>query len=351
MDIQDLRIFTRVAAVQNLSAVGTEMSLTTGTISKRLQALEDDLSVRLFDRTTRSIRITEEGALFLEHVERILAELELARATVDGNVKRPRGKLKVSAPVYVGCREFAEGISSFMQAYPEIEVHAELSDRNVSLQEEGFDVAIKTGVLADSALIAKRLATDPHVIAAAPAYLRASGVPRSPGELERHCCLVHGEDWSWPFVRRNAQRAVRVSGRLRANDESLLLRAALDGHGLIRVSKGRVRMDLADGRLKAVLQDYDSTGDSAVWAVYPRNRHMLPRLRAFVDFFVSWTRAAMDLEYYGKDAAAAGTNATTDNSPAAGKPAAKRKGADTPRKRAPRKAAKATKPSGTRADS
>lgn len=298
MDIQDLRIFMRVAAMQNLSAVGTEMSLTPGTISKRLQALEDELSVRLFDRTTRSIRITQEGALFLEHVERILAELELARANVDGNVRNPRGILKVSAPVHIGCREVADGISSFMLAYPEIEVHAELTDRNVNLQEEGFDVAIKTGVLPDSALIAKRLATDPHVIAAAPAYLRDHGAPRSPSELERHCCLVHGEERSWPFVRRNTQRSVRVSGRLRSNDQGLLLRAALDGHGLIRISKGRIRLCLADGRLRTVLQDYDTTGDSAVWAVYPRNRHMLPRLRAFVDFFASWTRAAMDMDHF-----------------------------------------------------
>lgn len=347
MDIQDLRIFMRVAAVNNLSAVGTEMSLTTGTISKRLQALEDDLSVRLFDRTTRSIRITEEGAVFLEHVERILAELELARATVDGNVKSPRGKLKVSAPVNVGCRQFADGISSFMQAYPDIELHAELSDRNVSLQEEGFDVAIKTGVLADSALIAKRLATDPHVIAAAPSYLSANGVPRSPGELERHCCLVRGEDWSWPFVRRNTERAVRVTGRLRTNDENLLLRAALDGHGLIRISRGRVRLDLADGRLKAVLQDYDTTGDSAVWAVYPRNRHMLPRLRAFVDYFASWTRGAMDLEYYGKDVAATEKDAPETSSEAVPADAAKKKPAAA-RKRPARKPPRAAKADGLR---
>lgn len=301
MDIQDLRIFTRVAAMQNLSAVGTEMSLTPGTISKRLQALEDELSVRLFDRTTRSIRITEEGALFLEHVDRILAELELARASVDGNVKSPRGKLKVSAPVHIGGREVGEAISSFMRQHPEIEIHAELTDRNVSLQEEGFDVAIKTGVLADSALIAKRMATNPHVIAAAPAYLDKHGVPKTPGELERHCCLVHGEDWAWPFARRNAQRSVRVTGRLRTNDDRLLMRAALDGHGLVRVSAGRVRLALAEGRLKTVLEDYDTTADSAVWAVYPRNRHMLPRLRSFVDYFAAWTRAAVEEDHQGKD--------------------------------------------------
>lgn len=294
MDIQDLRIFTRVAAMQNLSAVGTELSLTAGTISKRLQALEDELSVRLFDRSTRSIRITEEGSLFLEHAERILAELELARASVEGNARRPRGKLKISAPVQIGRSEVAEGISGFMLAYPEIEIHAELTDRNVSLQEEGFDVAIRTGVLADCALIAKRLATDPQVIVASPAYLSTHGAPKTPAELERHCCLVRGEDWSWPFVRRTSQRTVRVAGKLRSNDDRLLLRAALDGHGLIRTSLSRIRLELADARLKVVLPNYDTTGDCAIWAVYRRNRHMLPRLRVFVDYFAAWTRAAME---------------------------------------------------------
>ncbi|CFX13561.1 putative Transcriptional regulator, LysR family [Candidatus Filomicrobium marinum] len=347
MDIQDLRIFTRVAAMQNLSAVGTEMSLTPGTISKRLQALEDELSVRLFDRTTRSIRITEEGALFLEHVDRILAELELARASVDGNVKSPRGKLKISAPVHIGGREVGEGISSFMRQHPEIEIHAELTDRNVSLQEEGFDVAIKTGVLADSALIAKRLATNPHVIAASQVYLDKHGVPKTPNELERHCCLVHGEDWAWPFARRNAQRSVRVTGRLRTNDDRLLMRAALDGHGLIRVSSGRVRSALADGRLRTVLEDYDTTGDSAVWAVYPRNRHMLPRLRSFVDFFAAWTRAAVDEDHQCKDVPVSGDGgrirSAKENQQAAAPQPTRSKTPAPARKRAPRPRKKTAK--------
>lgn len=333
MDIQDLRIFTRVAAMQNLSAVGTELSLTAGTISKRLQALEDELSVRLFDRSTRSIRITEEGSLFLEHAERILAELELARASVEGNAKRPRGRLKVSAPVQIGRSEVAEGLSSFMLAYPEIEIHAELTDRNVSLQEEGFDVAIRTGVLADSALIAKRLATDPQVIAASPAYLSKHGAPKTPAELERHCCLVRGEDWSWPFLRRTSQRTVRVTGRLRTNDDRLLLRAALDGHGLIRTSASRIRFELADGRLKIVLPNYDTTGDCAIWAVYPRNRHMLSRLRVFVDYFAAWTRVAMEQDV--QETTAAKPDKAVKTPPARKKATATKAG-----KRAPRKAAR-----------
>src|SRR6202008_4639942 len=145
MDIQDMRIFARVAAVGNLSAVGTELGLTPGTISKRIQALEDDLSARLFDRTTRSIRITEEGAAFLAHVLRILSEIEAARASVDDRVSKPKGRLKIAAPACLGQRYLAPALCEFARLYPDIDVHVDLRDRQVNLQEEGYDIAIRTG--------------------------------------------------------------------------------------------------------------------------------------------------------------------------------------------------------------
>ena len=181
MDIQDMRIFARVAAVQNLSAVGTELGLTPGTISKRIQALEDELSARLFDRTTRSIRITEEGAAFLAHVERILSEIEAARASVDDKVSKPKGKLKIAAPACLGRRYVAPALCEFVRAFPEIDVQVDLHDRQVNLQEDGYDIAIRTGALSDSSLIAKRLAPDRHVIAASPAYLARAGRPLRAG--------------------------------------------------------------------------------------------------------------------------------------------------------------------------
>src|SRR5262245_56053198 len=139
MDIQDMRIFARVAALQNLSAVGTELGLTPGTISKRVQALEDELSARLFDRTTRSLRITEEGQAFLAHVQRILAELEAARASVDDNMSKPKGKLRIAAPVGLGRRYVGRALCAFVTEFPSIEVQLDLKDRTVSLQEDGYD--------------------------------------------------------------------------------------------------------------------------------------------------------------------------------------------------------------------
>lgn len=292
MDLQDLRVFARVAAVQNLSSVGTELGLTPGTISKRIQALESELRVRLFDRTTRSIRITEEGAKFLAHVERILVDIENARACVGDNATRPTGRLKISAPTGLGQLLLAPAISAFMLDYPDIEIHVDLTDRVVNLQEEGYDVAIRTGVLSDSVLIAKRLADDHQVVVGAPSYFALHGTPQTPSDLAGHNCFVLGDDWQWSLARRNQDFTVRVNGRLRSNNSEMLRHAALDGLGLFQASELRIREDLAAGRLVRVLADYELLAKSAVWAVYPRPKHVLPRLRVLLDFLAGRFRAA-----------------------------------------------------------
>ena len=237
MDIQDMRIFARVAAVQNLSAVGTELGLTPGTISKRIQALEDELCARLFDRTTRSIRITEEGAKFLTHVERILAEIEAARAAVGVNVEQPKGRLKISAPASFSRCFVGPAICAFMETYPEIEVQVDLTDRIVNLQEEGYDVVVRIGALLDSNLIAKRLRLDRQIIVGSPRYLERTGRPRRPEHLSST------RAWCWATVRSghsltvDAKYQLRVGGRIKSNNGDLLRHAAMEGHGLMRISE------------------------------------------------------------------------------------------------------------------
>jgi DNA-binding transcriptional LysR family regulator len=293
MDIQDLRIFARVAALQNLSAVGTELALTPGTISKRIQALEEELSVRLFDRTTRSIRITEEGATFLVHAQRILDELEQARASVADNVSKPKGKLKVSAPASFAEQFVSPAVCAFTRAYPEIEIQVDLSDRLVNLQEEGYDVAIRSGVLMDSSLIAKRLISDREIIVAAPSYLAKHGAPNSVDQLALHDCLVLRDAWSWPMIKGETPMTVKVNCRMRSNSGELLRNAAIDGLGLLRTSEMRVRGDLEKGRLNRVLPEWVGSGDAGIWAVYPGPKHVLPKLRVLLDFLGDWFRSSI----------------------------------------------------------
>ena len=288
MDIQDLKIFARVARVQNLSAVGSEFDLSAGTISKRLQALEASLCVRLFDRTTRSISMTEEGAMLLSAIEPVLKTLDFAFETVKTHVEHPKGKLRISAPNSLGRGVIAPAICAFMATYPDIDVQVDLTDRIVTFPDSGYDVAIRTGRLADSSLIAKRLAPDPQVIVASPEYIAFNGAPRSPEELACHACLVLGDELQWAFKRGEEAIDVRIRARLRSDNGELLRHAAVEGLGVLRISRARIVDALASGALEEVLTEYDVDPDSAIWAVYPSNRHVLPKLRVFLEFMSDW---------------------------------------------------------------
>ena len=296
MDLQDFRIFSRVAAVQNLTSVGHELGLTPGTISKRLQALEDELQVRLFDRTTRSVRITAEGQQFLAHVDRILQDIEKARDSVGSFAARPQGTIRISAPNSLGRHELGPAMAEFMRRYPEIEAMVDLCGRPGSLLDEGFDVAIRIGELSDSTLGAKRVGTIAMLVVAAPRYLAEHGEPIGPADLAEHSCLLNGECTyaNWTFLDRRARShevaSVRVTGRLRSNGIGLLARAAIEGHGIVRCAEEWIQDDLASGRLVPILRDWVVNDDTGVYAVYPSARHLVPRVRVFVDFLSEWFR-------------------------------------------------------------
>jgi DNA-binding transcriptional LysR family regulator len=291
MDIQDIQIFSRVAAVQNLSAVGAELGLTPGTISKRVQALEDELSVRLFERTTRSIRITEEGARFLTHVETILTELDKAKATVADTAGKPKGKLRVAASQALAHGFVGPAVMQFMTAYPEIEVHIDLTDQQVNLQEAGYDVVIQAGAPVDSALIAKRLAADRQILVASPSYIAANGKPVVVEELVAHACLAFGDTWTWQMMRDGQESSVRFQARLRSDSAEMLRLAALNGQGIMRASELQVLDDVRAGRLVQVLDGYEGAANTGVWALYPSGKHVMPRLRVFLDFLGDWFRS------------------------------------------------------------
>jgi DNA-binding transcriptional LysR family regulator len=284
MDIQDLQIFARVAAVQSLSAVGLELGLTPGTISKRIQALEQELRVRLFDRTTRSIRITDEGKTFLVHVQRVLQEIETAKAAVGVSISRPAGKLKIVAPSIIARRLLTPALLTFVRRYPEIDVRLDIKDSRIHLTDDGYDAAVRSGALEDSALIAKRLAEDREVLVCSQAYIDSKGAPRIPSDLARHDCLVPAESRQWTFGRDGKEETIKVTGRLRSNSREFLLQAAMKGHGVFRVSALCVAPELRRGKLVRVLDNWELMGTADIWAVYPSSRLVLPKLRVLLDY-------------------------------------------------------------------
>ncbi len=291
MDIQDFQIFVRLAATRNLSAVGAEFGLTPGTISKRLQALENELRARLFDRTTRAIHITEEGEKFLKYADLVLMNVELAMQAVGDVAGSPRGRLKVSVSTGLGRRLIVQLLSEFMRAYPDIDIQVIVTDRIGSLLNEGIDVAIRNVVTPDSSEIARELCQDPQVLVAAPSYIAARGAPAKPEDLTAHDCLFIGDGCIWTFETKDGEHAVRVDGRVRSNSAAIIHELVLEGRGILRHAEMSLRDDIANGRLVRVLPEHPITTQSRLYAVYPRTRHMTPRLRAFVDFVVDWCRS------------------------------------------------------------
>ena len=293
MDFQDLTIFVRAAAVQNLTSVGAELGLAPGTISKRIQALETELDVKLFDRTTRSIRITDEGRKFLVHAERALHEIELARASLDAATSAPVGRLRIAMPELLGHRLGSSIVHSFIAAYPQVSMHLDLTDRSVNLHEDGYDLIVSVGGLAESSLIAKKLSSDRLIYVAAPKYIERYGMPRLPEDLTHHTCLVLSDCYTWSFRNGDGEDGVlKLNVALRSNSNATLRRAALDGIGILRTTALQVADDIDEGSLVPVLTEVDQAAELGVYALYLAGRNALPRIRAFIDHLVESFRTA-----------------------------------------------------------
>ncbi len=287
-------MFARAAAVHNLTTVAGELGVSAGTVSKRMHALENELGVRLIDRTTRSSRLTEEGRMFLQRTERILAEVELATDEITANTGQPAGRISLTAPASLARQLVSPAIISFVDAFPGIEVRVAISDSVANLHEQGYDAAIRFGTLADSTLKAKRLASDRIVLVAAPSYIQRHGMPLQPNELAQHDCLILDENRSWTLRRGEARVNVRAPGRLVSDSGDFLHLAALAGAGVLRTSEIAAREDIDCGRLVQVLPEYELSEDAAIWVVYPNAKHAMPRLRALIKHLTEFCRNRLD---------------------------------------------------------
>jgi DNA-binding transcriptional LysR family regulator len=285
-----LEVFARVAAAGSLSAAGRTMGMSQTMVTKHLAALEARLGARLFHRTTRRLSITEAGRSYLEASERILADIEAANDAVAADRVEPRGLLRLNVPVVFGTRQIASLLPEFAQRCPRVTVELGLNDRHVDLAEEGWDMAIRIGALADSSLVARRLAPCRMATCAAPSYLKAQGTPRTVAELADHNCLGYTLALSgphrWSFGKR-AEISVPIVGDLRANNGDALLAAAVAGQGIIYQPTFIVADDLRAGRLTALPLDQPTNERLAVHAVYLPDRHPPAKVRAFIDFIAT----------------------------------------------------------------
>jgi DNA-binding transcriptional LysR family regulator len=285
--LQEMAVFAKVVSAGSLSAAARDLSVSTAVVSRRLAALEARLGVRLINRTTRSLHLTDEGASYLEACNRVLADIEEADAAVAAGRGEPRGTLRVALPASFGNQHVAPLIPDFAARYPKVQLALSLSDRYVNVIEEGFDLAVRIAELEDSSLAARKLAPNRRVVCASPEYLRRHGTPRTPQDLLQHNCLTTAAELAMTWDYRHPDGvpgSVRVAGRYSCDNWEVLRDWALAGMGVALKSTWDVRRHLEDGSLLPLLPGYTFASDVAIWAVYPHRRHLSAKVRVFVDF-------------------------------------------------------------------
>ena len=284
--LQEMSVFSKVVGAGSLSAAARDLGLSPALVSRRLAALEARLGVRLLHRTTRSLHLTVEGARYYDACSRVLAEIEDANAEVSRGRVEPQGALKVALPASFGHQHVAPLIVEFAARYPKVELALSLSDRRVSVVDEGFDLAITIAHLEDSSLAARKLAPNRRVICASPAYLRKHGTPSTPADRAAPTCLTTSDfamTWEYKDPQGRAD-SVRVRGRYACDNWEVLREWALAGLGVALKSTWDVYRQLQDGSLVALFPGYSFHSDVAIYAVYPHRRLLPAKTRVLIDF-------------------------------------------------------------------
>jgi len=287
--LSDLAVFARVAEQMSFTAAAQSLGLSKSAVSKQIARLEQRLGSQLLQRTTRRLQLTETGRIVQAHAERVMAEAQAAEAAVQNLQEAPRGLLKVNLPMSFGLSHVAPLLPELLAQCPDLRIEASYNDRRVDLLEEDVDAAVRIGDLADSTLNARRLGPARVVYAAAPSYIEKFGTPKHPDELKWHHCLIYSylaDPLLWRFASEpggESDIAVRVQGPLTANNGDALRLAALAGTGIARLPSFVIGPDIAAGRLVPILEEY-RVADLGIYAVYPAQRHLTPKLRAFIDF-------------------------------------------------------------------
>jgi len=286
--LKSLIIFVRAAQNRSFSVAARQLGMSPSTVSKAVLRLEEDLGIRLLNRTTRSVTLTDDGAAFYERCRQILSELEEAELELGKARSMPTGKLRLDLTIELGRLHIVPALPSFIAKYPELKLDVSLNNRMVDLIEEGIDAVVRIGTGPDSRLIMHRLATARFIVCAAPAYLARHTEPETPEDLRHHNCINFvspqtGRVFEWLFQRDGQEFRLPVDGNFRLNHGEALLDAAIGGAGLVQVYNYIAGAALTRGELKPVLEGYAAPG-TAIAVVYPQKRHLSAKIRAFFDF-------------------------------------------------------------------
>ncbi len=286
-DLNAALVLVRVVQVGSFRSAARVLGMPKTTVSRKVAELEEQLGVQLLQRTTPSLALTDAGAVFVEEAEGAIARLEAAEAAVSELQREPRGRLRVTTTVPIGEMLLAPVVAEFLAAYPALEVMVHLTDRHVDLVAERFDVAIRTGALPDSSLVARLIGGSAYRVVASPAYLARHGTPRRPSDLTAHPCLRFTKSGTavrttWAFGKGKRATEVPVSGRLVSDDFVVLRQAAERGLGIARLPSVVVHEAIHAGSLVSLLDAF-APPPTQVHILHTGGRHLPPRTRALID--------------------------------------------------------------------
>jgi len=291
--LQSMEVFSWVVELGSFSRASDRLNLSKATVTAHVAALEDRLGVRLLNRTTRRLNLTEDGAAYLEHCRRILAEIAETDAALARGKVVPRGRLRIDMPVTIGLQYVMPALPRFSAQYPDLEIVATLTDQRLDLIAEGVDAALRVGALEDSSFVARKLYESHFIVAAAPSYLERFGTPTMPADLDHHNCLGYyragiGRVQEWTFEGSGAHAGERVvrpaSGKLALSSGEALVDAAIAGLGIVYLLDLMLARPIAARQLQPIMSDWTSHERMPISVIYPQNRHLSAKVRVFVDF-------------------------------------------------------------------
>jgi DNA-binding transcriptional LysR family regulator len=289
-DINEMAIFVEVVNAQSFTGAANNLGLPKSTISRKITQLEEHLGVRLLQRTTRTLHLTDSGSAYYNHCAQIISDIKEANIAITQMQSTPSGTIRLTAPVLFGSEVLASLITEFLTEYPEINIDMMLSDQVVDIVQEGCDLAFRVGDLADSSLIARRLGETALTLVATPEYLQKNGVPTQPQDLTSHHAISFSRMKNWDFHTASGENTnVNVNARIISNDIHCIHKFILSGLGIGKLPSLVCADDIKAGRLKPLLCDW-MYGTSPIHVVYPSNRHLSIKVRAFVDFIVERLR-------------------------------------------------------------
>ncbi|MCY1209536.1 HTH-type transcriptional regulator DmlR [compost metagenome] len=295
--LQSMQIFARVVEMHSFSRAAESLSLPPSRVTRAVKDLETFLGVRLLQRTTRHISLTADGTVYYDHCRRLLADIEVVESSFPGSAGRPRGRLRVDMTLSLARLVVLPAIKQFQTQFPDVELTLTVADRTVELVQEGIDCVIRAGTPEDSpTLVAKRIGAFDWITCASPEYLAEYGAPKSLDDLANHHAVGYlssrtARTLDWHFVVDGEDRFIRMKERMVINDTDAYVACALNGLGLIRAGSYMVLPHLLSGRLRRVLTDFPSPA-VPLSVRYPRNRHLSPTVRAFVDWVSEVVREA-----------------------------------------------------------